>query len=266
MNFDAKFQENVKKFSVGFSENNKSFNAGLIDFVTVHDGQNGATFYPYVSPDGVISWTNNRELENPPPVNIKGETGVAGYTPIKGIDYFDGKDGATFYPIVSSEGVLSWINNKGLENPMPVNIKGARGEKGENGAQGIKGEKGDKGDNGTDGANGISTTHFWNGTTLTITSASGTSSANLKGEKGDKGDNGVSPKLTIVNGYWYINGVNTNQKAQGANGGDGKNGKDGVDGKTPVKGTDYFTEADKTEMVQSVISALPKYNGEVIEI
>lgn len=38
-----------------------------------------------------------------------------------------------------------------------------------------------------DGENGISATHSWNGTTLTITSASGTSSANLKGEKGEDG-------------------------------------------------------------------------------
>lgn len=44
------------------------------------------------------------------------------------------------------------------------------------------------------------------------------------------------------------------------------NGKDGEDGHTPVKGTDYFTETEKAEMVQSVIDALPKYNGEVVEV
>ena len=36
---------------------------------------------------------------------------------------------------------------------------------------------------------------------------------------------------------------------------------DGADGKTPVKGTDYYTEADKTEMVSRVLSALPTWNG-----
>lgn len=36
---------------------------------------------------------------------------------------------------------------------------------------------------------------------------------------------------------------------------DGKEGKDGADGKTPVKGEDYFTEADKTDMVNRVIAA-----------
>jgi hypothetical protein len=36
------------------------------------------------------------------------------------------------------------------------------------------------------------------------------------------------------------------------------------DGKTPVKGTDYFTAADKAEMVNDVIAALPVYAGEVV--
>lgn len=33
------------------------------------------------------------------------------------------------------------------------------------------------------------------------------------------------------------------------------------DGKTPVKGEDYFTEADKTEFVNDVLSALPTWEG-----
>lgn len=37
------------------------------------------------------------------------------------------------------------------------------------------------------------------------------------------------------------------------------------DGKTPVKGEDYYTEADKEELVAAVIEALPKYDGEVEE-
>lgn len=40
------------------------------------------------------------------------------------------------------------------------------------------------------GTDGVSVTHEWRGTELVITSASGTSSADLKGEKGDKGDRG----------------------------------------------------------------------------
>ena len=36
---------------------------------------------------------------------------------------------------------------------------------------------------------------------------------------------------------------------------------DGEDGKTPVKGTDYFTADDKTEMINLVLAALPTWNG-----
>lgn len=38
-------------------------------------------------------------------------------------------------------------------------------------------------------------------------------------------------------------------------------GATGAEGKTPVKGTDYNTEADKTEMVSRVLSALPTWTG-----
>lgn len=55
-------------------------------------------------------------------------------------------DGATFTPHVSDEGVLSWENDKGLENPAPRNITGPIGLVGPQGPQGEKGEKGEKGD------------------------------------------------------------------------------------------------------------------------
>lgn len=71
----------------------------------------------------------------------------------------------------------------------------------------MRGEKGDQGVAGTNGAdgkngiNGVSAQHSWNGTTLTITSASGTSSADLKGQdgvNGSDGSNGWSPTLAVV--------------------------------------------------------------------
>lgn len=65
-------------------------------------------------------------------------------------------------------------------------LKGAKGDKGD------KGDAGSNGTNGTNGTNGVSCTHSWNGTTLTVTSASGTSSANLKGADGKNGTNGTN--------------------------------------------------------------------------
>ena len=101
MRVDVVFSETSNEFNPSFGEINNEFVPDFGNTTIVHDGQNGATFTPYVSADGVISWTNDRELPNPEPVNIKGERGVPGdsgkdgYTPRKGIDYFDGKDGYT---------------------------------------------------------------------------------------------------------------------------------------------------------------------------
>lgn len=35
---------------------------------------------------------------------------------------------------------------------------------------------------------------------------------------------------------------------------DGQDGIDGADGETPIKGTDYFTEADKQEIIDAIYS------------
>lgn len=41
----------------------------------------------------------------------------------------------------------------------------------------------------------------------------------------------------------------------------GLKGDKGADGKTPVKGTDYWTAADKAEIVNDTLAALPKWTG-----
>ena len=65
--------------------------------------------------------------------------------------------------------------------------------------------------------------------------------AAIKGDKGDKGEQGIQ-------------GI---QGETGAPGPKGDKGDTGADGHTPIKGTDYFTEADKQELVTAVIAALP---------
>ena len=60
------------------------------------EGANGATFTPYVSSSGELSWTNDADKENPATVNIKGVKGDRGdsgvTTPINGFFtmYVDG--------------------------------------------------------------------------------------------------------------------------------------------------------------------------------
>ncbi len=122
----------------------------------------------------------------------------------------------------------SEINSRGellltYSNGKTYNLGTVKGEKGDNGTDGKNGADGKDGENGKDGADGLNgkdgtpATHYWNGTTLTVTSASGTSSAELKGEKGDKGEKG-------------------------------EQGSKGERGYTPVKGIDYWSSADKAEM------------------
>ena len=114
-------------------------------------GEPGATYTPSVDTNGVLTWTNNGNLPNPSPVNLKGPSGtvsVAGTETLPaGSDASvtnsgtatdakltfkipKGDTGAVFTPSVSADGVISWTNNGGLSNPTTRNIKGAQGEQG----------------------------------------------------------------------------------------------------------------------------------------
>lgn len=61
---------------------------------------------------------------------VDGETVIAGQNlndiqdSIIALEGKSTENGATFTPSVSESGVISWTNDKGLENPTPVNIKG----------------------------------------------------------------------------------------------------------------------------------------------
>lgn len=59
--------------------------------------------------------------------------------------------------------------------------------------------------------------------------------------KGDKGEQGLPGETG----------------PQGEQGPAGVNGTNGSDGYTPVKGTDYWTETDKQEIIDEVLTALP---------
>ena len=77
--------------------------------------------------------------------------------------------------------------------------------------------------------------------------------ADIKGAQGDKGEKGdPGPK-----GDPGEKGDPGKDGAPGAQGEKGEKGEPGTPGKTPVRGTDYWTAADKQEIVNSVIAALP---------
>ena len=144
----------------------------------------GATFIPTVSDEGVISWTNNQDLQNPESKNIKGPKGEKGdpfiysdFTPdqLAGLKGEKGDKGDKGDPFVYSDFTQPQL--EGLRGPQglkgdpfeysdftpeqleglrgPQGIQGAQGEKGETGPRGAQGEKGDRGDVGPQGIQGV---------------------------------------------------------------------------------------------------------------
>ena len=133
--------------------------------------------------------------------------------------------------------------------------------------------KGDKGDN------GIDATHSWNGTVLTITSASGTSSANLKGEKGDPGlgftiyrtystvNELLADNTCPIGRFGLINTDNVDDPDNSklylmTNAGwsyqTDLSGSQGIKGDTPVKGVDYWTIEEQKEVQDAIDAANAK--------
>lgn len=88
----------------------------------------------------------------------------------------------------------------------------------------------------------LTVTHEWDGTVLRITSGAGTSEADLKGDKGEKGD-----------AFTYDDFTETQLKSL-----KGEQGAPGADGYTPVKGTDYYTTAEKEALIAEIKTALYK--------
>jgi hypothetical protein len=215
------------------------------------------------------------------PQGPKGETGsgfvVKGYygsvsalqASVKNPEVGDayGVGAAAPYDIYIYDGVTNaWINNGPLQ--------GAKGDKGDPGEQGPKGEPGETGpqgptgpqgetgpqgptgpagDNGAPGANGVTPTIGTNGNWYLGENDTGKPSRGEKGEQGDKGDPGEKgePGKTGPQGPAGPQGETGPQGPtgpQGETGPQGQTGPQGPTGATPVKGTDYFTDADKQEI------------------
>ena len=72
---------------------------------------------------------------------------------------------------------------------------------------GLQGEKGEKGDTGATGVAG------------SVGPQGATGATGPQATQGTKGEDGHTPEITIgANGNWFVDGVDTNQKAQGENG------------------------------------------------
>lgn len=182
---------------------------------TTGSGEDGGYYIPTVTVDGVLSWTPSKtSMPSVESVNIKGADGA------DGADGSDGEDGNGIKSaVLNADYTLTLTFDDGTTYTTP-SIRGATGAAGKDGSNGSNGsdgvgiasikqtttstadggnnvftvtltngtsatftvKNGSKGSAGSNGTNGVSATHSWNGTVLTVTSASGTSSADLKGD------------------------------------------------------------------------------------
>ena len=173
----------------------------------------------------------------------------------------------------------------------PKGETGARGEKGETGAQGPKGDtgvqgpkgetgaRGEKGETGPQGPAGPTGPKGDTGTGFTVKGYYGSVSALQASvenpEVGDAYGVGAAAPYDIyiydgVTNAWVNNGPLQGAKGdkgdpgeqgpKGETGSTGPQGPRGPAGKTPVKGTDYFTQADKQEIAEDA-AALVDLSG-----
>lgn len=175
---------------------------------------------------------------------------------------FKGDDGGYYIPSIDKEGNLTWTpSEEDMEAVKGANIKGEQGEKGEDGKPGVDGKNtvwiGDEEPSKeydvwiAPGGSASNVVTYEQMEEYVAEHASGDLSnyynkqevddkiADIEltpGPKGDKGDPGA----------------------------DGADGQPGADGHTPVKGTDYWTEEDKSEIVSDVLAALPQ--AEEVEV
>lgn len=143
--------------------------------------------------------------------------------------------------------------------PGPAGPAGADGKDGERGPAGADGAPGKDGKDGAPGKDGnigadgfspsVTVTQTESGAIITVTDKDGTTTATIEsGAPGKDGEAGPAGPAGPAG-------------ADGKDGQDGADGAPGADGKTPVKGEDYFTDADKQEMVAAVLAALPSAEG-----
>ncbi len=202
--------------------------------------------------------------ENP----VIGKPGENGFSPAAKVTQTE--TGATV-TITDKNGTTEVVITNGKNGvdgqPGKDGADGAKGDKGDQGIQGIQGEKGDKGDPGEKGEQGIQGEPGQKGDKG---DKGDTGSQGIQGEKGDKGDtgatgangkDGTSVTVKSVSESTADGGSNVVTFSDGKtltvkNGKQGSAGKNGADGKTPVKGVDFWTDADQEAIVQQVITAL----------
>lgn len=159
------------------------------------------------------------------PQGPKGDTGEQGPQGIQGPTGPKGDKGDT--GATGATGPQGPKGDTGEQGPQGIQgltgATGPQGPKGDTGDTGATGPTGPQGATGPAGADGTPCTHSWNGSVLTVTSASGTSSADLRGPQGIQGIQGET-------GSQGETGPKGETGATGATGPQGPKGDTGDDG------------------------------------
>ena len=165
--------------------------------------------------------------------------GEDGYTPQKGIDYTDGDKGDPGDPGYSPTASVSKSGNTAT---ITITDK--------NGTTTASVTDGSKGNPGQDGVSpSVVVNNITGGHQVIITDKTGNHSFNVL--DGEDGEPGTTPVITATK-----SGKVTTIYANGNAIGTINDGADGQDGDTPVKGTDYWTTADKAEIVSDAVDEL----------
>ena len=197
-------------------------------------GQKGQKGDTGATPNLTIGTIETLPAEGYASVNIKGtaENPVLDFKIPRGYKGDKGNTGAmpniTIGTVNNLEpGSAPYVTQTGTaENPV-LTFGLVKGEKGDTGEQGPQGPKGDKGDAGEQGPQGIQ---------------GETGATGPQGEKGQKGDKGEQ-------------GIRGEQGNVGPRGQKGQTGATGPKGDTPQKGVDYWTAADKEQIIEDVLTS-----------
>ncbi|OTA59846.1 collagen-like domain-containing protein [Limosilactobacillus reuteri] len=137
-------------------------------------------------------------------------------------------------------------------------VQGPKGEDGKQGPQGDPGQPGQQGAPGAPGKDGITPHIGDNGDWFLGDQDTGKPSRGKQGPQGEPGKDGQqgvpgasgkdgdTPYIGS-NGNWYLGSRDTGKPSQG---------RAGTDGKSPIRGTDYWTDADKAEIKKWVDDAI----------
>lgn len=181
-------------------------------------GEDGATFMPDVSEEGVISWTNDKGLPNPDPVNIKGPQGdtgapgASGTNGVDGLDYLGYSGDVTYTSTTPSVGqTFTTLLSNYTRTPVVDDVHYLYLQQGQ-------------------------TTYL---ATCKVTNVSGNNVTvsilafmNIKGATGPAGQDGADGVTPTIgeNGNWYLGETDTGKPSRGEQGLKGDTGDQGPQG------------------------------------